>query len=548
MGSSQPTDHKSGHKSDKTNFDVIIIGAGHNGLVTAGYLAKKGLKVGVFEKRGIEGGCAVTQENWPGFKVSSLSYVNSLFKPQIVKDLDLKNYGFEMLPRSPSSFTPFLDGRYMLLGPDKDLCHEQISKFSKKDAKNYPLYEQALTELSEILEPMMTMVPINPAKMSFSEVMTYGKFGVKNRKNLKERWPEIMRFMAGSATDMLNEWFESDELKATLATDAIIGANASPSMPGTAYILFHHVMGECNGVRGVWGYMRGGMGGLTQSLAKSCKAKGVEIFTNAGVKNIIVENGRAVGIAMADGREHRANLVVSNADPNITFNHLISSSDLPAGFLSDVRRINYDSASVKINLALSELPNFTAIPGTAPGPHHRGTIHLCPSMQFIEEGFADSLVGRPSRNPILECTIPSVLDNTVAPPGKHVMNIFVQYGPYKLTTGKTWDQEKEPFADRCIDVLEQYAPNIKSAIMHREVITPLDLEREYSLTGGSLFHGRLTLDQMFNMRPVPGYSDYRTPLKGLYLCGSGTHPGGGVTGIPGWNAYNQIVNDKAWRL
>lgn len=527
-------------------YDAIVIGAGHNGLVTAGYLAKAGLKVGIFEKRSIVGGAAVTEELWPGFKISRLSYVNSLFRPEIVRDLELEKHGYEMLPRSPSSFTPYPDGKHLLLGPDKQMCHDQIAKFSKKDAEAYPKYENMLTELSEVLEPMMTMVPLNPSKMSFGEMATYGKFGFKNRQLLKERWHEIMRFMAGSATDMLNQWFESDELKSTLATDAIIGANAGPGTPGTAYILFHHVMGECNGARGVWGYMRGGMGGVSQALAKSCQALGVEIHTESPVEHIMVRDGAVTGIVAHGGREYQARLVVSSADSNITFNRLIDSKELPAEFLRDIRRINYDSASVKINLALSELPDFKACPGKEPGPQHRGTIHICPSSQYIEEAYADSVAGRPSKNPILECTLPSVIDSTVAPKGQHVMNLFVQYGPYQLKNGKTWDQEKEAFADRCIDVLAEYAPNIKNSVLHRDVLTPMDLEREFSLTGGNIFHGRLSLDQMFNMRPAPGFANYRAPLRGLYICGSSAHPGGGVMGTPGLNAAREILRDRRW--
>jgi phytoene dehydrogenase-like protein len=527
-------------------YDAIVIGAGHNGLVTAGYLAKSGLKVLVLERRKVVGGAAVTEEKWPGFKISSLSYVNSLFRPEIVRDLDLKSHGYEMLPRDPSSFTPFPDGRYLLLGPDKQLCHDQIAKFSRKDADAYPKYEERLSEIAEILEPMMTMTPLDPGKIRFGDLWEYGKLGFKNRSRLKKSWSEALRLLTGSGSDLLNHWFESEQLKVTLATDAVIGANASPSLPGTAYVLFHHVMGECNGVRGVWGYMRGGMGGLSQSIAGSCRAMGVEILTDSPVEKILVRDGLVQGVVARNGREYTAKVVVSGADPNVTFNKLMDAKDLPAEFLSDVRRINYDSASIKINLALSELPDFVACPGKEPGPQHRGTIHICPDMQYLEEAYADSIAGRWSRSPILECTIPSVVDSTVAPPGMHVMNIFTQYGPYNLKGGKTWDQEREAYGDRCIEILSQYAPNIKKAIVHREVLTPLDLEREYGLTGGSLFHGRMTLDQMFNMRPVPGYSDYRTPVAGLYLCGSGTHPGGGVMGAPGLNASRAVVRDRRW--
>lgn len=526
----------------KSQYDAIIIGGGHNGLVTAGYLAKAGYKVAVFEKRAVVGGCAVTEEPFKGYKFSSLSYVNSLFKPQIIQDLKLKDFGFDMLPRSPSSFTPFLDGRTLLMGPDKELNQREISKFSKKDAENYPKYEHMLEEMAEVLEPLMTMVPPNPGNLHFSDVTGLGGLLFKNRKKLKSNWPELMRFLTGSATDMLNYWFESEELKTTLATDAVIGANASPSMPGTSYILFHHVMGECNGVRGVWGYMRGGMGGLTQSLAKSCQALGVDIFTSMPVEKVVVKNNKVVGV-VAKGKEVNATIVASGADPNMTFNRLVDEKDLPEAFIKNIRRINYDSASVKINLALSELPDFKAIPGKNLAPHHRGTIHICPDMQYIEEAYSDSVAGRPSQNPILECTIPTSVDNTLAPEGHHIMNMFVQYGPYNLKNGQTWDQIKESFADRCVEIMTQYAPNFKSSILHRQVISPLDMEREYSVTGGSLFHGRMSLDQMFHMRPVPGYANYRTPIKNLYLCGSGAHPGGGVMGTPGLNAAHEILKD-----
>jgi phytoene dehydrogenase-like protein len=528
-------------------YDAIVIGAGHNGLVTAAYLAKAGLKVAVFERRHVEGGCAVTEEKWPGFKISTCAYVNSLFRPEIVADLELEKFGYEMLPRNPSSFTPLPDRRHLFLGPDKRMCREQIAKFSAKDAQAYPAYEAFLVEIADILEPLMRMTPPNFGRIGWSDLYNYLPFMLKKRAGLKKRWSEIVRLLTGSAADMLDGWFESDELKATLATDAIIGTNAGPTTPGTAYVLFHHVMGECDGARGVWGYMRGGMGGLSQSIAKACRKLGVDIFTGAAVEKIQVRRGAAAGVVVAGGAEFHARVVVSNADPNVTFNHLIGSHELPAEFMANVRRINYDSASVKINLALSQLPDFSACPGVQPGPQHRGTIHICPDMNYMERAFADSIAGRPSKDPILECTIPSVIDDTLAPPGNHVMNIFVQYGPYHLKSAATWDAEREAFGDRCLEVLGEYAPNIKHAVLHREVLTPLDLEREYSLTGGNIFHGRLTLDQMFSMRPVPGFADYRTPLKGLYLCGSGAHPGGGVMGTPGLNAARQVIRDKAWK-
>ncbi len=522
-------------------YDAIIIGAGHNGLVTAGYLARAGYKVAVFEKRYIEGGCAVTEEPFPGYKISSLAYVNSLFRPEIIRDLKLRDFGFEMLPRSPSSFTPFPNGTSLLMGPDKDLNHREISKFSKKDAQAYPRYEQQLEEMAAILEPMLSMIPLTPGKSSYGDYLGYLGYALKKKGVLKREWSELTRFLTGAAADMLHHWFESEELKVTLATDAVIGANASPSSPGTSYVLFHHVMGECNGARGVWGYMRGGMGGLTQSLARSCKALGVEIHLNSGVEKILVKNGKAAGI-VANGREYQARVIASGATPRVTFEHLLSPADLPSEFLADVKRISYDSASLKINLALSELPDFKACPGKAIGPQHKGTIHIGPSLQYVEEAYSHSVAGRWSESPILECSIPTSIDSSVAPEGKHVMNIFTQYAPFKLSGEKTWtDAEKNAYADRCLDILSEYAPNIKGAVLHRQVISPLDMERDYNLTGGNILHGRLTLDQMFHMRPVPGYADYSTPVKNLFLCGSGAHPGGGVMGAPGMNAAKVML-------
>jgi phytoene dehydrogenase-like protein len=346
----------------RAKYDAIIIGAGHNGLVTAGYLARAGHKVAVFEARHVVGGCAVTEEPFPGFKFSSLSYVNSLFRPEIIRDLKLKDFGFEMLPRSPSSFTPFPSGKHLLLGPDKEMTHGEIAKFSRRDADRYPEYEAMLEHLAEVLEPMMAMTPLTPNKSSFGDYFSYLGFLLKKRGALKRDWAELMRFLTGSAADMLNYWFESEELKVTLASDAVIGANASPSTPGTSYVLFHHVMGECNGVRGVWGYMRGGMGGLSNSIANSCRAMGVDIFTSSPVERILVKDGKAVGV-VANGKEYESRIVASNATPRITFERLLAADDLPAEFLAGVRRINYDSASLKINLALSEVPDFTACPG-----------------------------------------------------------------------------------------------------------------------------------------------------------------------------------------
>jgi phytoene dehydrogenase-like protein len=530
-------------KEKQGKYDAIVIGAGHNGLVTAAYLARQGRKVAIFEKRDVVGGCAVTESPWEGYKVSSLAYVNSLFHPQIVEDLKLKDHGFEMIPRVPSSFTPFPDGRHLLLGPDKQFNIEQISKFSKKDAEAYPRYETMLDEIAEVIEPVLLMTPPNPGKLAIGEMFQYGKFLWKNKPNLKKNWSTLTRLMAGSAIDMLDEWFESEELKVTLATDAVIGVNAGPASPGTAYVLFHHVMGECNGVRGVWGYMKGGMGGLSNSIASSCKAMGVDIFTSSGIAKINVKDGRAQGVVTEAGDDYECRILATGADCNITFTKLMDKNDLPDDFLQDVKRINYDSASVKINLALAELPNFKACPGTEISPWHHGTIHISPNMQYVIDAYADSVAGRPSRSPIIEATLPSALDPSVVPEGKHLMNCFVQYGPFDLRNGLSWDEEKGKFLNRVIEILGEYAPNLPGSVLHSQIITPVDMENEYNLTGGNLFHGRMSLDQMFHMRPVPGYANYKTPLKNMYICGSSAHPGGGVMGIPGWNAARMILDE-----
>ncbi len=522
-------------------YDAIIIGGGHNGLVTACYLAKARWKVLVLERRYLVGGACITEENtFPGFKVSTAAYVNSLFRPEIIRDLRLKDYGFEVCERNPSSFSPFLDGRYLLLGPDQDMNLREIAKFSTKDADNYPHYEKMLERVASVVEPTLVQTPPNLLRPGLSGLWKLFKLGRAMQK-LGPGMGEAIEVLTGAARPLLDRWFESEELKATLATDAIIGAFAAPSMPGTAYVLFHHVMGETNGKRGVWSYVRGGMGGLTQALAKAGKDLGVEIRTEAEVAKILTQNGRVQGVALAKGDEFYAPKVASNLDARLTFTKLLDPKVLPPAFAAAIQRIGYESASLKINVALSELPNFPACPGNSPGPQHRGTVHLCPDQDFIERAFDDAKYGRPSQDPILECTLPSAVDPTVAPPGKHLMSMFIQYAPYTLKEG-TWDDDlKNQFADRCFDVLNQYAPNFKQSVIARQIISPLDLERIFNLTGGNIFQGAMTLHQLFMFRPVPGFADYRTPIKGLFLCGSAAHPGGGVMGAAGWNAAREMM-------
>lgn len=524
-----------------SSYDAIVIGAGHNGLVCAAYLARAGKRVLVLERRHVVGGACVTEELWPGFQVSVCAYVNSLFRNEIVRDLELKRHGFQMLPRRPSSFTPFPDGRYLLLGPDKELNYREISKFSRRDAERYPQYERWLERIADFLEPTLLQTPPDPWSNRWRDWTGTLSLGWRFRGLGRERGHGLVEILTAPAQRILDRWFESEELKVTLATDAIIGAMASPSQPGTAYVLFHHVMGECEGVRGVWGYVQGGMGALTRAIARSAQEFGATILTQAEVARIIVESDQARGVVLADGREFRSRVVVSNADAHVTFLRLCDPKVLPSDFVEAVSRIDYSGASMKINLALAELPSFTALPGNDQGQLH-GTIHICPTFDYMEQAFDDAKYGRPSQSPILEITIPSTVDATLAPPGQHVMSIFVQYAPYRLRSGN-WDEIKEKFADRCLEIVGQYAPNVPQAVLHRQVLSPLDLEREFSLTGGNIFQGAMTLSQLFCFRPLPGYANYRTPIRGLYLCGAATHPGGGVIGACGYNAAREVLRD-----
>jgi phytoene dehydrogenase-like protein len=527
-------------------YDAVIVGAGHNGLVTACYLARAGLRVLVLERRHLVGGACVTEETFPGFKVSTAAYVNSLFHKDIARDLRLADYGFAVLPRNPSSFTPYPDGRFLLLGPDPALNNREISKFSPRDAARYPEYEAMLERVAAFVEPTLTMVPPNLLRPGLRDILRLMALG-RSFRRLGPAASEAVELLTGPARAILDRWFESPELKATLATDAIIGAMASPSTPGTGYVLFHHVMGETDGKRGVWGYVRGGMGGLSQALGRAARDLGVEIRCEAEVARILTRDGRVTGVALAGGEECRASVVASNADARVTFTRLLDPRSLPAEFVAAVGRINYESASLKINVALAELPSFRALPGSEPGPQHRGTIHICPDLDYIERAYDDAKYGRPSERPVLECTIPSVVDPTVAPPGRHLMSIFVQYAPYALRESN-WDDLGERFADRCVDLLDEYAPNFRRAVLARQVLTPLDLERVFNLTGGNIFQGAMTPSQLFSLRPVPGYAGYRTPIKGLYLCGAAAHPGGGVMGIPGWNAAREILRARRFRF
>ena len=533
-----------------SSYDCIVIGGGHNGLVTAAYLARAGHKVCVLERRDVLGGACVTEELWPGFQVSTAAYVVSLFLPEITHDLRLKQYGLKILPRDPSSFTPLPDGRSLLMGPDADLTRREIAKFSQRDAEAFPRYETLLDRVAGVIEPLLSETAPDPLPLPTA----WRKIGLPKKlrdgarlwrafttlRQLQNNLPEAIELLAGAARPILERWFEAEVLKATLATDAVIGSFSSISAPGTAYVLLHHVMGSAGGKRGVWGYVQGGMGALSESIAQACSDLGVEIRREAPVVQILTSRGRTSGVVLADGTQLTARCVASSVDPHLTFEKMLSADELPEDFRRAVARIDYSSASAKVNVALAEPPQFTAAPGTGIAPHHHGTIHISPTLDDIERAYDDAKYGRPSAEPILEITLPTSVDRTIAPEGRHIMSMFVQYAPYRLAEGN-WDDVKESFADRCIDLLARYAPNVPAAVMHRQILSPLDLERTYGLTGGNIFQGAMSPWQLYALRPVPGWADHHTPIDGLYLCGAASHPGGGVMGACGRNAAREIL-------
>ncbi|GLU13724.1 hypothetical protein SLE2022_303400 [Rubroshorea leprosula] len=539
-------------------WDALVIGGGHNGLTAAAYLARGGLSVAVLERRHVIGGAAVTEELIPGFKFSRCSYLQSLLRPSIIRELDLPRHGLKLLKRSPSSFTPCLDGRYLLLGPDKELNHSEISKFSKRDADAYPRYENQLENFCKFMDPLLdsptpeSLQGISSVKDRFQDKISKSAFWARLLRQAislgQKDMVDFMELLLSPASKVLNNWFETDVLKATLATDAVIGSTASASTPGSGYVLLHHVMGETDGDHGIWSYVEGGMGSVSKAIGNAAKEAGAHIVTSAEVSELMMEDSGIVnGVLMADGTRVQSSIVLSNATPYKTFMELVPSNVLPDDFVRAIKYSDYSSGTTKINLAVDKLPKFGCckLGHHEAGPQHVGTIHLgSESMEEIDSACQDAVNGLPSQRPVIEMTIPSVLDKTISPAGKHVINLFIQYTPYKPLDGSWEDPSyRESFAKRCFTLIDEYASGFSSSIIGYDMLTPPDLEREIGLTGGNIFHGAMGLDSLFLMRPVKGWSNYRTPLPGLYLCGSGAHPGGGVMGAPGRNAARIALKD-----
>ncbi len=523
------------------HYDVIVIGGGHNGLVNAAYLAKAGKKVVVLERRHVLGGAAVTEEIIPGFLFSECSYVVSLLRPEIIRELDLPRHGLEILPLD-GTFSPMPSGDYLWRMNDHAKSVRDIRRHSRLDAEAYDEFSKMMTPMCRFVKPMLSMVPPDPTTLNPKDLKQLHFLLQRFRELSSDERYTLVQLMTMSAADFLDQWFETDVLKATMSASGIIGTLLGIRSPGTAYVLLHHYMGEIDGAFRSWGFSRGGTGAISNAIADAAREAGVEIRTKAPVGKILVKNGRACGVALQSGEELSANVVSSSVDPHLTFEKFLETSELPADFLEGVRRYKFRGSSGKVNLALDALPNFKCLPG--PGAHLRGAVSISPSMEYMERAYDDAKYGRYSRKPYIDTVIPSLTDPSVAPPGKHVLSCFVQYAPYKLAEGN-WDDQKEAFGDNVINTIAEYAPNIKDIIIGRQVLTPLDLERDFGLTQGNIFQGELSLEQLFFLRPVAGWAYYRTPIDNLYMCGSATHPGGGIMGANGRIASQVIL--KNWK-
>lgn len=525
--------------------DALIIGGGHNGLVCAAYLAAAGLKVTVLERRGVVGGAAVTEEFHPGFRNSVASYTVSLLNPKVIRDLDLPAHGLRIVEREMSNFLPTEDGRYLAVGAGR--TYPEVAKFSQTDADRLGDYGERLDVIADLLRNLVLETPPNVVSggwlNALPELLHAARVGGRLTKLDMSLRRELLSLFTISAGDYLERWFESDPIKAVYGFDGVVGNYASPYTPGSAYVLLHHVFGEVNGKKGAWGHAIGGMGAITQAMAKSAAARGVQIHVGQPVREIIIERGRAVGAVTEDGATFRAKAVISNLNPKLLYGTLVPPDALPLDFAERIRHWRCGSGTFRMNVALSELPDFDCLPGRQRAEHHTAGIIIAPSLGYMERAYFDARQSGWSAKPIVEMLIPSTLDDSLAPPGMHVASLFCQHVAPELPNGESWDAHRETVADLMIDTVSGYAPNFRSAVLGRQIMSPLDLERTFGLVGGDIFHGALQLDQMFSARPMLGHGNYRGPIPGLYMCGSGTHPGGGVTGAPGHNAAREIIAD-----
>lgn len=521
-----------------TKYDAIIIGGGHNGLVNAAYLARAGKKVLVLEKRELVGGATVSEEIYPGFTYSVFSYVVSILRPEIIRDLSLAAHGLTILPLE-STLTPMPNGDYLYRDGDHHRTIRNIARHSPLDAEAYEDYGRSMLFMAKAVKYMLGVAPFNPAGWRPADIAGMARLGRHFKGLGAEKLHLLTKLMTMSSADFLEEWFETDVLKATLSASGIIGTFLGPRSPGSAYVLLHHYMGEIDGNYRAWGFAKGGTGAVANAIAKAAKSFGVDIKTEAAVQQVITKNGRAEGVVLENGDTFDADIVVSSLDPRWTFLEFVDAKELPETLIETVKKYKYKGSSAKVNLSLDAAPDLACMPGD--GPHLAGAISISPSIDYLEQAYDDAKYGSFSKKPYIDAIIPSMIDPGMAPPGKHVMSCFVQYAPYKLKDG-TWDEKRESFGDTVVDTLTEYIPNLKDIILHRQVLTPLDIERKIGLTEGNIFQGELSLSQLFFLRPSPEVAKYRTPIKGYFHCGSATHPGGGITGAPGRLAALEILN------
>ena len=522
----------------RARLDAVVVGAGHNGLVCACYLAARGLKVLVLERRGVVGGAAVTEEFHPGFRNSTASYTVSLLHPKVIRDLRLAEHGLRIVERPFSNFLPLPGGDFLKVGGGLEATRREVARFSRRDAERLADYYGRLEVVADVLRELLLETPPN-AGGGIGELLAAWKAARAFRRLPIAAQRDVLDLFTLSAGEWLERWFESDPIKACFGFDSVVGNFASPYDPGTAYVLLHHVFGEVNGKKGAWGHAIGGMGAITQAMRREAQARGVEIRTGAAVERIAVDGGRARGVVLADGSEIAAARVVSNAHPRWLLSAL---PDVPGEWREPFAHYRSESATFRMNVALAQLPDFSCLPGA--GEHHRSGIIMAPSLGYMDRAHASARARGWSAEPIVEMLIPSTVDDSLAPAGRHVASLFCQHFRYALPDARGWDDEREAAADAIVEHVNRFAPNFKASILGRRILTPLDLEREFGLVGGDIFHGRLQMNQLFSARPVLGYADYRMPVEGLYLCGSGAHPGGGVTGAPGYNAAREILRDR----